>query len=331
MILRGQTHEDVQIVGYDGGMIEYRTSHGDFDKASIMDIDSLNIDSVDAVLNLNKAEAFLREERPRKAVERYEKALRGAKNFWAPLIRARLIQAADESYLFEKAVRNWLKVAHRDQATAALLMPRFLPDELSPSTRRVLKKLERTIDRSNSQKERALLQMLRFETLRRLNDPAALVLAGPLMKLAVKTEMLMPRAADILVGAGDLLIENGASTQVLKSVEAAIVEAPEESLPTLLLLKSRAVFAGAETADDYLSAALPAMRVVIHFPSHPLAGDGLILAARAHAASDRPDEAKRLLDACMALDHATAKTKTQAAQLLESIGNERQRPSDKPS
>lgn len=319
MVVRGKTLSKIQIAGYSEGMIEYRTARGEFDQLSILNVESIQVDSIDGVSNFNAAETFMQEERPRKAVERYEKALKSANGFWRRLTRARLVQASDESFRFEKTVGHWLKIAHRDEVTAALLLPRNLPDKRSPATRRVLKKLERSIERSATQKERALLQMLRFETLFRLRDAAARVLAAPLMDLTLKAELLAPRTTAVFVNAGDLLIEHGESAQVQRIVEKAIVEAPEGSLPFLLLLKSKALLAVAVTPEECLSAALPAMRVVIHFPNHTLAGDGLVLAAKAHDASGRPADAKRLLEACIALDKTKTETKAEANRLLKRL------------
>lgn len=319
MVVRGKTVTDIQIVGYSEGMIEYSTAQGDYDHFSILDVDSMEVDSIKRVAKLNAAEDYVKSDEPRKSIDAYESALLSARGFWSDLVRARLVQAADDARSFEKATRNWSKIAHRDAVTASWLLPRNLPSQPTHATRRILKRLERAIERSATLTERTLLETLRFSTLESMDDPAARVLAAPLMGLIVKTKVFAPRTIDAFTNAGDLLIRNADQAHVQQQVEKAIIEMPQALLPQILLLKSRVQLASAVTPEEYLAAALPAMRVVIHFPKHPLAGDGLILAARAHEASGRASQAKRLLQACIATDQATAKTKDEAANLLKRL------------
>ncbi len=319
VIVRGKPLGDIQIVGFSEGMIEYSTAVGDFDHFSIFDINSIQVDSVDRAAALNDAEEYVNNKQPRKAVEAYEKALLNAQGFWNDLVRARFVQAADEAHLFEKAAQTWMRIAHRDEVTASWLLPQNLPDQPSHATRRILKRLERGIERSATLTERALLETMRFSTLDALDDAAARVLAAPLMGLIVKTKVFAPRTMAVFTQAGDLLITNGDYAHVLQQVEKAIVEVPQDLLPELLLLKSRVQLASAATPEEYLAAALPAMRVVIHFPKHQLVGDGLILAARAHESSGRSSQARRLLEACIATDQSSAETKNNAANLLKRL------------
>ena len=234
-------------------------------------------------------------------------------------MRARLVQAADESYSFETAVRNWIKIAHRDAVTASWLLPKNLPTQPSHATRRVLKKLERAIEQSATLTERTLLETLRFSTLKAMDDPAARVLAAPLMGLIIKSSVFAPRTIDVFTTAGDLLVENADYAHVQQQVEKAIVEVPESLLPEILLLKARVQLASATTPEEYLAAAFPAMRVVIHFPKHPLVGEALILSAKAHEASGRSPQARRLLEACIATDQANSEIKSEAAHLLKRL------------
>jgi hypothetical protein len=319
MVVRGKPVSDIQIVGFSEGMIEYSTVLGDYDNFSILDVQSIEVDSIDRAAKFNAAEEYVKNNQPRKSIEPYEAALLSARGFWGDLMRARLVQAADDALSFEKGAGNWMKIAHRDALTASWLLPENLPDQPTHATRRILKKLERAIDRSATLTERALLESLRFSTLRAMDDPAARVLAAPLMGMIVKTKIFAPRTINVFSKAGDLLIQNAEYAQVLQQVELAIVEVPQALLPQVLLLKSRVQLASAATPEEFLSAALPAMRVVIHFPKHPLAGEGLILAARAHEASGRSPQAKRLLEACIATDQVSAETKGEAASLLKRL------------
>ncbi len=319
VIVRGKPLEDIQIVGFSEGMIEYSTAIGDFDHFSIRDIDSIAIDSVDRAEMFNAAETFVARNDPRKSLEAYEKAQLSARGFWSELVRARFVQAADDAHSFEKAVRAWMKIAHRDEVTASWLLPVNLPDQPSHATRRVIKKLERAIERSATLTERALLETIRFSTLHAMDDVSARVLAAPLMNMIIKTRIFAPRTVAVFVAAGDLLIENGEFAHVTQQVEKTVTEVQHELLPEILLLKSRALLASASNQEDYLSAALPAMRVVIHFPNHPLVGEGLILAAQAHQASGRSSQAKRLLEACIATEQSSSKTRNKAANLLKRL------------
>ncbi|HNO80191.1 MAG TPA: hypothetical protein PKN33_19260 [Phycisphaerae bacterium] len=319
LVVRGKPLSDIQIVGYSEGMIEYSTAVGDFDRFSILEVQSINVDSIDRATKFNAAEQSVGEGDPRKSVESYETALLGARGFWSDLMRARLVQAADESYSFETAVRNWIKIAHRDAVTASWLLPKNLPTQPSHATRRVLKKLERAIEQSATLTERTLLETLRFSTLKAMDDPAARVLAAPLMGLIIKSSVFAPRTIDVFTTAGDLLVENADYAHVQQQVEKAIVEVPESLLPEILLLKARVQLASATTPEEYLAAAFPAMRVVIHFPKHPLVGEALILSAKAHEASGRSPQARRLLEACIATDQANSEIKSEAAHLLKRL------------
>lgn len=317
--IRGKSVTDIQIVGYAEGMIEYSTLVGDYDQFSILDIDAIEVDSVDRAAKFNDAEEHVKNGNPRKSVDAYESALLSARGFWSDLVRARLVQAADEGLSFETAVGNWMKIAHRDAVSASLLLPRNLPAGPSHATRRVLKKLERAIEKSATLSERTLLEALRFSTLRAMDDAAARVLAAPVMGMIVKTDVFAPRTVDVFAAAGDVLIQNADYAHVQQQVEKAILEVPDSLLPDVLLIKARVQLASAVTPEESLAAALPAMRVVIHFPKHPLVGDALVLAAKAHEASGRLPQARRLLEACIATDQANNETKSEAANLLKRI------------
>jgi hypothetical protein len=116
------------------------------------------------------------------------------------------------------------------------------------------------------------------------------------------------------------LLESGEQGGIVSAIDAAIPSAPEAALPQLLLLKSRTLFVLANTPEDYLAAALPAMRVAVHFADSADAGEGLLLAAEAHQASGRTADARHLLLECLRTGAATAQTKERVRSRLAEMG-----------
>ena len=114
LLVGERTIHRVQIIGYEAGMIEYRTKADKHNQVPLREVDFLMLDSASGMADLNKAEEYLLKGEPHQAVERYERALRATRGFWTEMVQVRLLIAANRAGLSEKAVRAFLTVAQRD-------------------------------------------------------------------------------------------------------------------------------------------------------------------------------------------------------------------------
>ena len=80
LVVRGKPLSDIQIVGYSEGMIEYSTAVGDFDRFSILEVQSINVDSIDRATKFNAAEQSVGEGDPRTQTVAASRERRGGRH-----------------------------------------------------------------------------------------------------------------------------------------------------------------------------------------------------------------------------------------------------------
>lgn len=295
----GKTLQRVQVVGYEHGEVQIHTATGEQDRFPLRDVEYIVLDSVSGVADFNSAEELMVKREPAQAVERYERAVRAARGFWASMARVRLVMAADAAGDLERAVRAWLDVVAEDPATAAELLPQATPSPRDQANERTRKRLEKAMAEQSAGDAQTVTVLLYYDVLRRTEDPAARVAVQQVAESPLPVGLMTARTVGIKLAALRTQIDGEQAARAVAGLDGLIADAPEEFLPEILILKAQALLQTAQDERAYLRAALPAMRVVVHFPDHPLVGEGLLLAGEAHAAAGRKADAERLLRACL--------------------------------
>ena len=319
-----QVLDHVTITGYENGLIAYRDADGVFDHVEIWRVDSLSVASAQRVARLNEAEQLVQSGKPAKAVILYRQALRAGHEYWPALIQARLMRAADRSGQYETSAKTFLDILGRDSVTAAHLFPQSLAHQPSRGVNRTLKRIRRFTSNQSDHGKQLLATMLRYAMLRAVADPEWTGLTKQIATAVVPPRLITPRTAPVQLSAMRSLLESGSRVEVLGAINRSLSTAPRDYLAPLLLLKSEALYLSAASPDDYLGAAIPAMRAAIYFADTPDAARGLLLAAKAHQACGHTDDAIRLLREVLRRDAATDQTRQSARRELKRLSNEKQ-------
>lgn len=319
----GKTLHRVQVVNYKDGELEIRTSSGEFDKLPLRDVEFMVLDSVSGVADFNEAEELVVQQEYTRAADRYERAVRAARGFWASMARVRLLMATDRADNLEKSVRAWLDVIDEDVATAAALLPTSHPADRDVANQRTIKRLEKAAESQDNNEAAKLIELLRYDVMRRASDPEAADAAIKIAAMTLPAEILTERTMAVKLTALREGISAGKTSATLTALDQMIIDAPKDYLPQVLLIKAQALLSAAKTDREFLAAALPAMRVVVHFPKSPLAGEGLLLAAEAHAASGRTSDAERLLRECLKRDTVPERIREQARAKLAAYNHDK--------
>jgi len=317
--VNGSSLHRVQVVGYARGEVEIVTATGERDLIPLHEIELMVLDSVTGVADFNQAEELMVKRQAAQAVERYERAVRAARGFWASMARVRLLAAADLAGNLEKTVRAWLDVLAEDPETAAVMLPQTKAQERTPANQRTLKRLENALDELTEEDARTLVALLHFDILRSISDRESNASATRVARQTLPAKLMTARTITVKLEALRTELSAGRYDDVLASVDAMIPDAPEAHLPELLLVKSRAQLMAARNDRERLRAALPALRVVIHFPNCSLAGEGLLLAADAHTGGGRSADAERLLRECLRRSGVPEQVKEQARAQLAAL------------
>jgi tetratricopeptide (TPR) repeat protein len=299
IVVDGQSLHRVQVVGYADGALEIHTSGGETDRYPLRDVEYILLDSITGVADFNQAEELVVKREWAQAVERYERAVRASRGSWASMMRVRLLMAAQANGDLERAVRVWLEVAVEDPKTAADLLPDAESATRDPASRRTLKRLEKALEGPGESDVRRLVTLLYYDFLRAMADAGAPAAAHDVAKLRMPAAHMTARTLSIQLAALRAELAAKRYDDALVALDALIVDAPEPHLPDVLLLKARALLGTAQNERELLQAAMPAMRIVVHFPRSPAVGEGLLVAAEAHERTGRVTEAQRLLRECL--------------------------------
>jgi hypothetical protein len=227
--------------------------------------------------------------------------------------------AADRAGAHEKAVRSFLTLAEKDPVATAHLFPDSLSSATAGTATRFLQWIENALA-DQSLKNRSLVEYLRYDARRKISGEAdSLALATDVAGRHLPAQLMTDKAAAIKAAAMEQLLQAGRGTEIIASIDTSLADLPAELMPAFLLLKSRALMSIAADADGYMEAALPAMRVAIHFADTPTAGEGLLLAAFAHEQAGYRDDAIRLLRRCLSLEAASDDAKDRAHQSIRRL------------
>lgn len=320
-VIAGETrHQRITIINYNQGRIEFQTTQGLTESVPIWEIDQITIDESTIAAEFNAAEEYLRRGDAGQAMIRFERVLRSASGYWIKLARARLLAAADGTDQFDKTARVFLDVLKDDPVAAAHLLPVNLPTSSTSAAQRGMTRLDEALGDAGDETSRMLITLVRYAGLRAIKDKRHAQMNAALVAMRLPPEWVSARSLAIRMSAMQSLLESGEQTGIVAAIDAAIPTAPKSALPQLLLLKSRTLFVLARTPEEYLAAALPAMRVAIHFADQPDAGEGLLLAARAHESSGRRADARNLLIECLRSSASTAETKERVRARLAAMG-----------
>ena len=314
-----ETLHRVELKGYESGRIKYRTPKGQYETVSIRDVDFLVITSMLALSDFNEAEEYLLKGNHIQAVERYERSLRTASGFWKNLATVRLLVATDRANLPLKAVNTFLSVAQSDVATACQFIPDSLPAGESRATQKAIDLLEKDLRKTEDENTRKLLTLVRFEILRRLDRPEAAETCDSIASLEIPKSMMTDKTAAIKMSAIELMKRKNLTVEALEQIDRLVASIPETQLPAILLLKAQTLYEVARSDEDYLQAAIPAMRVAIHYPDSEYTGECLLLAAAAHSDSGRSQDAIRILRQCLINSAVGEEIKTRARQELQRL------------
>ena len=316
-ILTGsEKHQRVSIVDLNGGMLVFRTASGVPVEVPLRQVDLLVVASNPGLQGFNEAEQCLVKGQPAQAVPHYAQALRSARGFWRKLVQARMLTAADRAGLFEQAALAFLELAERDVTLAAELLPQSLPERDGRTAERVLRKVDQALPRLTGDDAHVVVELLRYRLLRVLSRPAAKGLTRTIAVRPLPPAVNTPRTYAVRLEAIEALLEDGARGEVAAILDEIVARVPEDHLPRTLLLKGRALFALAETEEDWLRSALPAMRVAVHFPDRPEAVEALLLAGAAHEKCGLSAGAARLARECLRKDGLTPADERRAREML---------------
>jgi len=312
-----------RVVALEEGVVQFRLADGAERIAWLSDIDMLVVDSVAGFANFNEAEQYLNDGSPGKAIVRYERALRAGKGFWTDLIASRLVVACDRAGHIDRAALNFIRVArgrHTGVSAAARIIPCHCPENRDASVVRAIEHLDTAIVQSGNDVRSLLFRLLRYEVLRSCADRRTSAERIAVAGAPIPEELRCRRVYSIRLEAIKSLLQSGASSIDLTSVDRDIADCPESVLPGFLLLKGRALLETASTRQQVIRASWPLMRVAIHMPHSAEAAEALYYAARALERLGRPDKAIRLLKECLehqGLDPATRRLALEVVTRLQ--------------
>lgn len=284
-----------------GGKLQFKTAEGRQVTAWVGDVSLIIMDKEGAFADFNQAERFMNDNQPGEAIGRYRRAQKMREDFWSDLIAARQLVAADRAGQLGEAVQCFIRVIRSD-LIGPMAALRLLPDNISADrnaeTTHAIQTLDSAIAVDPPVDQRVALELLRYEVLRRSNNPRASAAARSLCNAAVPKGVDVDRPWNIQRLAIEQTWKDATSTTVLSNIERALRDCPESVLPDYLLLKGRFLLKSATSREEIIRATWPIMRIVIHTPNHPRAADALFEAAAALERLGQPNKAIELLEEC---------------------------------
>lgn len=318
----GTSLQRVKIVDLDGSRIAYRTPSGELRFLPITEVDSIYVDSVGSLSDLNEAERLAGGGGFGQAVVYYERAIRLAPAFWARLVRARLIQACDQADRIDTLVMHFAAILD-DEATgaplAAVLLPERAPVENTRGVERALRRVNEKIDAVVSQSGRVVLEMLRYLIVSRTQRGIAGQYAKELVRQPVPLMIASRAVYRVRSAALERWMADGNVEAGLRELDADLLSAPHGVLPESLLIKARALLASAADEESLIRAGWVAMRIVIHYPDDQLVPEALLVAAEVHERIGRVPTALQLLDECIGHPRISAELSKKAVARIDRL------------
>ena len=251
--------------------------------------------SLPAHRELNEAEKLFDAGRFEAAARSYETLTNDLSQPWQRRwARYRLLRCHDRQGNFDRVVECYAVLVAEMPEAAPQLTPANWPDPSSTFYPDALATVEEAIRQaSDTRVVQALRQLQTLIDNQRADDDAATASGAGLNDAGVEDE------EDALAHEYGLVEQAFARKAYAKAIELAdaLMHRSENGHPEpLLLIKGQAQFRRAQTAEDYLQAALTLMRVVIHFPGSAEAAPAGYYAALAHERAGLPAAAKTLLE-----------------------------------
>jgi len=330
IVADGVNYADARIIGLEQGRLQFRDATGLVHATWLSNVGLMVVDRGGVFSDFNQAERFMASHEAERAVVRYRRTMALAEDFWPELITARLAVAYNRTAQLDQAVLSFIQVL-RGKRTGPSLAARLLPDSI-PAQReaaavRAIESIDGALSRPTDDTSRALLQLLRYEILRRTGDKRATPLASEVASLTIPEPARSEQAYRIQWNAMRQMTEGEsgsvADAELLADLDDAIRDGPDAVLPSFLLVKGNVLFRSASTREENIEAAWPFLRVAIHFPDDARAAEGLYGAALAVERLGRSDQAMELLKECMAHKHATDETRFSADAALKRLRADR--------
>ena len=315
VVAGGVNYPNAKIVNLDQGKLQFRAADGRLHSAWIGDVGLMIVDRGGVFEDFNQAERFLSDNEPQRAIARYERTLRLTQEYWPDVVAARLCAAHDRVGQIDRTVQYWIRLLGgrwSGLAAAAHMLPRNIPAKHDGRTSQAVDLLANEIRGNADDDRRAMLELLRFEILRRVGDERATELAAGVARLSIAAPARSEGVYAMVLAALQVATRESASPSDFAALDNAIRDCPEASLPGFLMLKGRLLLRAAKSRDEVIRAAWCFMRVVVHAPDDPLTPEALVAAAGALKRLERAEQAAALLDECLAHSKVGEETRKKA-------------------
>lgn len=305
-------HRGAKIVGFESGELRFRDAAGKLRSAWIDQVELIVVDRGGIFDDFNQAERFLADDQPERAIIRYRRALRSGEDFWSDVAAARLVLASDAAKQLDTAVQSFIRVLRGRWAgppAGARLIPVEIPKKGGRRTARAVEQLDAALAKNPDDSRRLLLEIVRFEILRRTDDPRVAEAVRRAATLPIPVNARSHRVYEIRLHALRTALTDDGDPAELSSLDRAIRDCTEGALPGFLLLKGETLLRTASTREEIIRASWPFLRIAIHFPDDSRAAEGLYGAASALERLGRVDKAMELLDECLEHKRLTDQTR----------------------
>ncbi len=316
-----ENYTGARLIAFENGQLRFRTAGGELKTAWPHEVSLLIVDRGGTFDDFNQAERFFASGEPERAIVRYRRARGPSEESWSDLITARTLLACDAAGQLDKATANFIQLleGRRTGPAAARLFPKNIPKQRDGKVVRAIEQLDGVLRKAPEDDQQVLLELLRYEILRRTDDNRAVRAAQRVATLSIPPDARSgPAFAILLDGMGRALDEDVKFVSP-SALDCAIRDCPESVLPGFLLLKGRFLLKSASNREGAIRAAWAFMRVAIHFPDDPRAGDGLYGAALALERIGRTGKAKELLEECLGHGQLTIQTRQSADKALQRL------------
>lgn len=315
VIINGVNHTNAKIVGLNQGRLLCRLADGRTVTPWVDEVQLILVDRGGVFDDFNQAEQFMYAGDAPKAAARYERVLRLTQEFWPDLIACRLTVAHNRAMQIDRSAQNLVRILNSDfagLAIAARLFPANIPEKRDGRVTRTLDFLAEESRKLGEDDRRVLLDVLRYEILAKSDPNAARPLARGVAETPVPAPARTERVYGVILQAMKDLFAATPTSLALSTLDRAIRDCPDRSLPGFLLLKGQVLLHSATTRAQLIHAAWSFMRVPIHMPNDDLAPKALLEAAIVLHKLEKVQEAKALLVECYNHPKASPEIRSQA-------------------
>ncbi|MHC5111170.1 MAG: tetratricopeptide repeat protein [Planctomycetota bacterium] len=322
VVVRGKNYPAAKIRELNNGRLTFRKASGQEQAPWVVDIDRITVDRDGPFQDFNEAERYREKNEIDLALERYRRTQRMVSSYWPELIDARILQTLNATGRTRDSVRAFTKVVRGQftgPALGARMFPTNLPDKMTKPLNEAILDLNTEISKTQNPQHRSLLMILKYELLRHVNDRRAVDMVNTVARLSIDSRARTTRVYQIILHAQQALLDKEKSPETLAALDTAIKHCPKGMLASFLMLKSETLLATASTDDELIRASWPLMRIAIHMPNDPLAGEGLYRTGLILERLGRSQKAISLIEESLALGNLSDETRTAAGAVLERL------------